>query len=276
MLPQICNQQPYLELFPDIDVLVARVHQYQTQAFSTEIRNRQSLTPNFNLPDEEILRNCVELIAYSQQAQATLVEQLIGTGIFSRIFRGYDVGVVAHLDPHQLIDQHWGSIGALRFRSKITSMVACARALLAIRQQHPSFMAYLKSTNLLTAIRSQQDIAEFWTEFQAVQAYLHQIGMPFFHNLTSLCHLLMTLGFDCAKPDKVVMTVAVDLHIVPPRKNPKQPTFTDRERRHVIETLQVYGLCRGMRVPAVDLYLLICGGQTGTLQYVFPQFYPCP
>src|SRR5215510_4868034 len=53
---------------------------------------------------------------------------------------------------------------------------------------------------------------------------LRRTGLPYFRNLTSLCHLLlchllMDLGFDCAKPDSAGMKAAVGLAIVPRRPN---------------------------------------------------------
>ncbi len=276
MLPSICHQQRYATILPRIDDIVKKVNAYQTNAFSAEIATRNGWARYFGLPDSEILKICVELIAYSQQAQARLVQELLNGGIFNHIFLNFDVRAVANLQPNQIYAQYWDRIGVIRFPSKIEAMIGCGQALLEIRNQYSSFMSYLRATNIPLTVQSQSDIEEFWSEFESIRHFLRQVKMPFFNNFTSLCHLLMALGYDCAKPDSVIMGTAVNLGLVLPGINLLKPTYTDRNRRDVIITMQVFSLCRRMRVSVLDLYLLICGGQTGARHLVNPQFYPCP
>ncbi|MDP2991753.1 MAG: DNA-3-methyladenine glycosylase I [Deltaproteobacteria bacterium] len=252
------------------------VNAHQTPALTAEIATRNGWTPDFGLSDSDILRICIELIAYSQQAQARRVQELINGGIFKKVFVNYDVHAVANLQHDQLYAQYWNQIGAIRFPSKLDAMIGCAQALLRIKNQHPSFMSFLLASNIPVTVKSQSDIEAFWREFAALQQYLCQVQMPFFNNLTSLCHLLMTLGYDCAKPDSAVMSAAVNLGIVSLGGNPKKLIYTDRKRKDVVMTMQVYCICRSLRVTVLDVYLLICGGQTGARHLVSPRFYQRP
>jgi hypothetical protein len=152
-------------------------------------------------------------------------------------------------------------------------MIGCAQALLRVMKQHSSFMTYLRSSKLPVTLLNQSDIDLFWREFTAVQQYLQQKQMPFFNNLTSLCHLLMTLGYACIKPDSAVMGAAVKIGIVSSGNNPDKPTYNDAKRREVVMTMQNYCLSRNTNIRVLDGYLLIYGGQTGAKALVTPQFY---
>ncbi|MDP2953168.1 MAG: hypothetical protein Q8O76_07625, partial [Chloroflexota bacterium] len=180
MVPNICGQQPYAALLPRMDAVIARVNRFQTPALANAINNRNRGAPNFNLSDSDVLRKCIESIAYSQQAQALLVQGLINSGIFHRIFCGYNVPAVANLNHDQVSAQYWGQLGALRFRTKIKAMIGCAQSLIHLRQNHPSLMSYLSRMNIPVTIRSQPDIDAFWSSFGVVQHYFRHIGMPFF------------------------------------------------------------------------------------------------
>jgi hypothetical protein len=215
------------------------------------------------------------LIAYSQQAQARRVKELIDQGVFHEVFQGYNVANVAGLDAAQVRNQHWGRLGAVRFPPKIAAMIGCAKGILGLEKSHSSFMSYLSTFRFPAAvIRSQSEVTAFWTDFKAVQTEFRRVQMPFFASLTSLLHLLMTLGFECAKPDSVVVGSAVRLGIVPQPRNPRSPN--DWTRRTVIETMQMYCSSRNMRVAELDLYLLIYGGQTSATHCVSSQFYSSP
>ncbi len=85
--------------------------------------------------------------------------------------------------------------------------------------------------------------------------------MPFYRNTTSLLHLLLYLGYDCIKPDTIVMSVAINyLHIV-----------TGKSDNDLIETVtfvQEYAIYKHIRTTIVDFYLLIYGGQTWARQFI--------
>jgi hypothetical protein len=74
------------------------------------------------------------------------------------------------------------------------------------------------------------------------------------------------------------MKAAVDLRIVPAApKQKKEPTkprlHPEKDLQTTVETIQSYALCRDMRAPVVDLYLLIHGGQLGVRGLVQSDYY---
>jgi hypothetical protein len=88
----------------------------------------------------------------------------------------------------------------------------------------------------------------------------------------------MMLGFDCAKPDLVVMRAAVDLGIVPePPKQNKNPdvyrAHPEKSLQEVVTTIQSYALSRKTRAPVIDLYFLIHGGQSDAVGLVGRGYY---
>lgn len=249
--------------FEKIDDIISRVNAHQTPALAGDIAERSKWSPTLDLSDGDFLKNCIELIAYSQQAQALLVTELIDKGVFDKVFLNYDLEAVANLQHEHLRTKYWNQIGAIRFPQKLEAMVGCAQSLLQIKKQHPSFMVYLRSLKLPVELQSQSDIDVFWSEFATVQQYLQQKQMPFFNNLTSLCHLLMTLGYACIKPDSAVMGAAIKIGIVSSGNNTAKPTYSDVKRREVVKTMQNYCISRSFNIRVLDGYLLIYGGQTG-------------
>jgi len=260
-------------IFDRIDAVINKVNAHQTPALAVDIAARSKWNPALGLSDSEILKKCIELIAYSQQAQALRVTELINNGVFDKVFLGYNIEAVANLHYEQLYNQFWNQIRAMRFPQKLEAMIGCAQALLQIKKEYSSFLTYLGATKIPVELHSQSDIDLFWKEFNIVQQYLQQKQMPFFNNLTSLCHLLMTLGYACIKPDSAVMGAAVKLGIISPGGKSRKPTFNDTKRKEVIKTIQLYCLSRKFNIRVLDGYLLIYGGQTGAKELVSPKFY---
>ncbi|MBL0226083.1 MAG: DNA-3-methyladenine glycosylase I [Geobacteraceae bacterium] len=254
--------------FQRIDDIINRVNAHKTPALAEDIATRSSWCPNLELSDNDILKHFIELISYSQQAKALRVMGLIDKGILDKVFQNYDVEAVAKLNPEHLRAQYWDQIGAIRFPQKLEAMIGCAQVLLQMKKHHSTFMTYLRASKIPVNLKSQSDIDIFWREFTAVQKYLHYIDMPFFNNSTSLCHLLMTLGYACIKPDSAVMGAAVKLGIVP-----EKSTYNDATRQGVVKTMQTYCLSRNFNIRVLDGYLLIYGGQTGAKHLVSPRFY---
>ncbi len=58
-------------------------------------------------------------------------------------------------------------------------------------------------------MKSQTDIPIFWAAFDGLRARLIERDFPFVKERTSLLHLLMELGYDCAKPDSAVLKAAL-------------------------------------------------------------------
>jgi hypothetical protein len=267
------NNPQQTTLFHRIDGIINRVNDHKTPALAEDIATRSKWSPALDLSDSDILKLFIELIAFSQQAKALRVMGLIDKGILDKVFLNYDIQAVANLQYEQLRTKYWDQIGAIRFPQKLEAMIGSAQALLRIKKQHSSFMTYLRTSKIPVGLQSQSDIDLFWKEFDVVQRYLQQIQMPFFNNLTSLCHLLMGLGFACVKPDSVIMGTAVKLGIVSPGKSPEKPTYNEAKRREVVKTMQMYCVSRNFNIRVLDGYLLIHGGQTGAKNLVKPLFY---
>ena len=266
----ICRQ--YQHIFQRVDDIIARIEQFQVQPdFSQAITERANRAPDFGLADDTTLERFIKLIAYSNNARANVVSQIVHSGIFDMIFQDYDVQIVANLDPIYVTQEYWSQIKGIRFQRKVGHMIDCAKHLLDIQSQHGSFMQYLKAQNIPTSIQTTTDLDNFWEGFDTVRKELKAMQMPYFRSLTSLCHLLLNLGYDCAKPDSAIMKAAVNLQIASPAR--KSGSFSEKERRKVVRFIQIYAMCREIRVPVVDLYFLIHGGQTGVAQLVDSAYY---
>ena len=86
-------------------------------------------------------------------------------------------------------------------------------------------------------------------------------GMPFFRNTTSLLHFLLHVGYDCIKPDLILMRVAREIGIV-------DSVSGERNRVATIRLIQRYCVNRRIRPSVVDLYLLVYGGQDWAKRFV--------
>lgn len=257
--------------FDRIDVMIDRIISHKTDELAYEVAKRATQLPNFERSDHEILRICIEAIAFSQGSRSKDVRILIDAGILERIFNEYeDIEAIASMNPAELLTAYWSQLGALRWPKKVASMVMCAKAFVRIRKRFGSLMQCLASAKLPTPLQSAVDLNLFWDGFRRVQSDFQDFEMPFFDKLTSLCHLLQLIGYDCAKPDSAVMKAASTLQIV---ATPSGKNYKDRERRHVVMTMQRFCIARELRVPVLDLYFLIAGRQTGATSCVIPKFY---
>jgi hypothetical protein len=266
-------------VFVAIDEMVERVKQFKCEPkFTSWLDERENSVPRLGMTDQEVLGRLITLIAYSNNAKADGITRLVDQGVFERVFQDYSVEKVAGLRAENVIEIHWHELKAMRFKYKVDAMVQCAICLISIRKQHKSFMAFLANTGLPTVLKSSDDIRDFWAAFDKIQAYFRESSLPYFRNLTSLCHLLMDAGFDCAKPDLAVMKAAVGLKIVPPppkqAKNPeKSRAHSEQDLRKTVETIQAYAISRNMRAQVLDLFFLIHGRQTGVTQLVKTGYY---
>lgn len=224
-------------IFDAIDAMVEHINRFKCDpGFTLEVERRAAYVPDPNSKDEDLLERMIYMIAYSNNAQADAVTRVYNEGAFKRAFLDYSVEAVARLGSEAVIEAHWDEIKAVRFKYKVKAMVECARCLLKIRERHGSFMGYLGSTGLPAAVKSEEDIRSFWEAFGQIREYFLDSGVPYFPNLTSLCHLLLDLGFDCAKPDLAVMKASVELGIVPaPPKQKKNPNKSSPSRTRPAE-----------------------------------------
>jgi hypothetical protein len=71
---------------------------------SRDIERRTGGTgPSFKLADDYILKRMIILIAFSQQVRSSLIDEIIETGVFERVFASYSPVEVAMLDPEDQI-----------------------------------------------------------------------------------------------------------------------------------------------------------------------------
>jgi hypothetical protein len=263
-----------VSVFERIDGVIRRIKDHRTETLTLELKDRDNRLPDFGRTDAEILKVCIEAIAFSRQARSNLVKALIARGTLGAIFNDYEnVSFIAALEPEQLLAEHWHKITPIRQKQKLTAMTNCAKAVARIGDKHGSLMLYLKSFSLPVPLRSEPDIATFWTGFGKIRADFKRFQMPYFDKLTSLCHLLQLLGFDCAKPDSAVMKAAVKLGIASHYEGITKDDFSEMEKYETVKLMQQYCISRTLRVPALDLYFLIYGEQTEARNCVNALFY---
>jgi len=276
-----------------IDRMVDRINRFKVEPeFTREIHERSSKLPNFAMDDREIFRRLVVLIAYSNNANSLKVTRLVESDAFESMLQNYFIAKWPQFAPggacgsedktaefaKAIIDGRWPDLRPIRFRYKVEAWARCAKCLLRTQLEHGSFMTFLKCAGLPSILQSECDIRIFWDSFNQVRHKLRGQKFPYFANFTSLCHLLLDLGFDCAKPDLIVMKSAVDLGIVPPppkkkRKPDESGSHPEESLGKAVRTIQIYAVHRGMRVPVVDLYFLIHGGQADSRALVKPEYY---
>jgi 3-methyladenine DNA glycosylase Tag len=273
---EITPDQDLSRIFSKIDVLIKRVDQFKSDPqFSDEVKKRTARKPSFDETDDEVFGRVVKLIAYSQAARTSSVKPLIENGIFKQIFDNYSVEEVAKRESLKPSPEEWEKIGAIRFPTKVKSMICAARSILEIQRQHGSFMSYLATVGLPANISSESQIEAFWNGFDQMRKDLKEIEFPFLQSFTTLCHFLMNCGFDCAKPDSGVMAAATDLGIVPRLQN-KKAKHSESDLRNTVLAIQKYTVARqetDKRPSVIEMYFLIQGGQSGAKGWVSEQFY---
>lgn len=251
-------------IFNSIDLIMKEVESAKIEPkFSKEIEDRKQRTPAMIQDDNDVLRRFARLIAFSQNAPSDLVSGMLNKGVFEGIFHNFEIDKVVKMDPNTVIARHWDKMGVIRFKKKIASIIGCAKSLESIKLKHGSFKVLLNT--LPTNLKEEVDVERFWQGFNQLKNELEKVKMPFFKKLTSLLHFLLSIGYDCIKPDLVIMKVAKKLGIV----------FSDseKEKLEVVRFVQLYSINRNIRPSIVDFYLLIYGGQRWAKQFVNPSFY---
>ena len=162
----------------------------------------------------------------------------------------------------------WTRLGALRYPTKIESMVGCAEAMARIEKSGSTLVAMIEESLIPLELVEPAGIVTSWARFQRLQAALKDARMPFFGSLNSLCHLLKDLGYPCMKPDSGVLASAASLGIVPTKRN-----YNDSDRRVAVETLQRCCIPLRTEMAVLDLYLLINGGMFWARQFVRSDYY---
>jgi hypothetical protein len=255
------------QTFEYIDLIRTKVDAARKEPeFSERLKERTQRTPASLQNDRDVLRVFARLIAYSQNAKATLVSAMLSKGIFETVFRNFEVEQVRLLEPAALEAMYWNTISAIRFKRKIRAIISSAESLSSIKAKYGSFTKLLERTGIPPTLRSAADVERFWQGFDNLLLVLRKEKMPFFKRTTSLLHFLLSVGYDCIKPDIVVMRVAGKGKMVPSRTG-------DENRRKVVRDIQLYSVDRQIRPSVVDLYFLVYGKQTGVTHLVHPWFY---
>ena len=249
--------------FLQIDQLMQNIDQFKCEPLFTDERNkRQNKTFSLFSGENEILKKLSHLIAYSQNANSEIVEQVLKSGYFDAAFHNFEIDEVVKLNPCDIADEHWSSIQGIRQQAKLFHIVSLARKIKNIG----SFTEILNENQIPKTIDNESDIAQFWTGFDQLLKILKNNKIPFFQSTTSLLHLLLDLGYDCVKPDLVVMKVGKKLNIV-------DNILGDKNFRKTVRFIQEYAIDRKIRPSVVDFYFLIDEGQMGARKFVTENFY---
>ena len=251
------------EIYQKIDRLIKKINKYRIEPdFSAQLKLRNDKKVPNNLTESEIIEIFTTLIAYSQNANSKLVEQIIETGILKKIFADFDIKKIVKMNPCDLADEYWSKIGGIRQQAKLFHIVSLARKIDRIG----SFSKLLTETEIPKVIKNKNDIDKFWTGFKKLKTIMEENKIPFFRSTTSLLHFLLHTGYDCVKPDLVVMKVAKKIGIVEKESGEKNLIKT-------VRTIQEYSIQKNIRPSIIDYYFLIDEGQLGIKKFVNKSFY---
>jgi 3-methyladenine DNA glycosylase Tag len=251
------------EIFQQIDNIIEDIDKYKVEpVFSNEINLRNNKKVAEDLSENEIIEIFTNLIAYSQNANSKLVEEIIKSGILKEIFANYNIDQMIKMNPCDLADKYWGQIGGIRQQAKLFHIISLARKIKNIG----SFSKLLTITEIPDKIKDENDIENFWIGFKKLKKVMDKNKVPFFRSTTSLLHFLLDTGYDCVKPDLVVMKVAKKIGIV-------EDEVGEKNLIQTVRTIQEYSLYKGIRPSIIDLYFLIDGGQLGAVKFVENEFY---
>lgn len=251
------------KIFSEIDKLIETVDLFKADPlFSDEKSRRQSKFVSIIPNNNEILKTLSYLIAFSQNSNSESVEQVLKSGKFDKAFNDFKIEEVIKLNPCDIADNHWNSIKGIRQQAKLFHIVSLARKIKNIG----SFADILNQTNIPKSIKTHSDISDFWNGFDQLLTTLKDNKIPFFQSTTSLLHFLLDIGYDCVKPDLVVMKVAKKLNIV-------NNETGDKNFRKTVKFIQEYSVDRQIRPSIIDFYFLIDEGQMGAKKFVRPEFY---
>ncbi|AUT67153.1 hypothetical protein [Paraburkholderia hospita] len=233
--------------------------------FREEIQLREKRRPSDTITHDALFEKLCKVVAYSQGAKSKSVDGILDNQLKHAV-AGYQIVEAAKLNPLDVVEDHWERIKGIRKKTKIFHMIQMARNIVGTRTKE-GIGNFLADSGLPDAIKSEADIDTFWSAFHVLRARLIERDFPFVKEQTSLLHLLMEFGFDCAKPDSAVLKAALRMGLISsiPAKTGRK---AERACEDVVRKIQHYALARCMRPPVVDWYLLLEGGQTGALEKV--------
>lgn len=251
----------------NLDAIFDRIQQHKYEPlFSAERTRRENNVPRLFTSENEIFAAYGEVIALSNGSQSALVDEIIQNGQLAAAFSNFDVAKVAQTNPCDIVDDHWKIVGAaMRRKAKVFQMTLAARAIVRAGGLVPVF----NQANLPQTITTPADIDQFWVGFERLRLKMVELDMPYLKAITSLLHFLLHVGYDCAKPDSAVMSVAKRLGLA----NGKTPRQKEKDLVSTVRVMQEYGLSRSIRPSVVDFYMLIAGGQTWARKHVLWSYY---
>ena len=242
-----------------IDDIIKKVdHTKREEKFANEVRKRKKRF----LPKEnrEIMKVISEIIAFSQNAKSEKVEGAINSEAWKKMFSDFDINKVAEMNPCALSDEYWSDIKGIRQKTKLFQIVMLARRLKEFNQGTIPLKTAVFETEIPERIRTHEDIDAFWKGFEKMKKNMEINEIPFLRSTTTLLHFLLHTGYDCIKPDSVVMKVAKDIGIV-------EKETGEKNLKKVVSTIQEYCLCKSMRPPIIDLYLSFEGNQSSVKKF---------
>jgi hypothetical protein len=254
----------------EIKMMIQKVDRYKNIAFDEEVLRRLATSGIFPPNDDALLEHMSNLIVYSQNAKSALVTAVINSGALKKALCNFRLEEVVKLNPCDVIDNHWHEIKGIRQQTKIFQIIMLARKIYGDK----SISSLLTVTKIPKVLSTKDDVNTFWQEFDTLKGHFNTLKLPFFRETTSLLHLLVSLGYDCVKPDSAVMKAAKSMNIISSESDEKNLSNAKKIQK-VVATIQQYSILNGRKLPpsVLDLYFIVCGGQTDAKKYVSSEYY---
>jgi hypothetical protein len=251
------------DLTRTIRKMVDHINSYVTPLFQEEYTQRNERRPLDRLGPDDELRRIAIVFAYSGGVQATPVTRMIKAGDYDYAFANFNVDAVRQMNPCDIYDQYWPRIKPIKNENKLLWLVRAARVL----ANGHSILKFLIMSDVPASVRSSTDIERFWSGLKKVSKALKKAHLSGMQSVTSQLHFLMGLGYDCVKPDRIVMDVAQTLGMVNSERNEKDFILVTR-------LLQNCAIELGIRPAILDMYFLIQGRHTDARAWTREDFTP--
>ncbi len=243
--------------------MVDHIDSYVTPLFHEEYKQRNERRPPAVLDPDDELRRIAVVFAYSGGVQATPVTRMIKSGDYDHAFAGFDVDAVRSMNPCDIYDNYWPRVKPIKNESKLLWLVRASRVL----AHGHSIQKFLSASDVPASIHSSADIERFWNGLKKVNKALKNVHLSGMQSVTSQLHFLMGLGYDCVKPDRIVMDVAQTLGMVHSERNEENFILVTR-------LLQQCAVELDIRPGILDMYFLIQGGHTDAREWTREDFTP--
>lgn len=245
------------EIFFKIDELIKNVDDIVNDDFWEEISRRNNKIVPEKITNEEVISIFIKLVAFSQNANSRKVQKVLEEGKFKEIFFSYNIEEMIQMNPCDVIDEYWQDIAGIRQQSKIFHILMFARRIKEIG----SFDKLLDESKMPKQNKSEYDIIQFWKSFSRLRKLMEHKKIPFLRSTTTLLHFLLEIGYDCVKPDLVVMKISKKLGISNGLQEKKQLITT-------VKTIQEYSLLKNIKPSVIDLYFLVDGQQEWAKKFI--------